>query len=259
MVATGYLLVICLSMRFVGVIPARYHSSRLPGKPLIKIAGKPLIQWVYERSCQAGRLAEVLVATDDERVFQVVSDFGGKAKMTRTEHLSGTDRVAEVAELTEGDVFVNIQGDEPLIAPSTINAICLPFQEDAALQITTARVEITDPAEVKSPHVNKVVVDRRDRALYFSRSVIPYPQSSPPTFYKHLGIYGYRRDLLLTLSQLQPSPLEKIESLEQLRFLEEGIEIKVILVREDSIGVDTAEDIERVRPLLENTLGGLKR
>lgn len=246
-------------MRFVGVIPARYHSSRLPGKPLIKIAGKPLIQWVYERSCQAEHLAEVLVATDDERVFQVVTDFGGKAKMTRAEHLSGTDRVAEVAEVTEGDVFVNIQGDEPLIAPSTINGICLPFQEDTALQITTVRVEITDPTEVENPHAVKVVVDRQDRALYFSRSVIPYPQSSPPTFYKHLGIYGYRRDLLLTLSQLQPSPLERIESLEQLRFLEEGIKMKVILAKEDSIGVDTPEDVERVRPLLENTVGTLKR
>ena len=242
----------------MGVIPARYHSSRLPGKPLIKIAGKSLIQWVYERACQAEHLAEVLVATDDERVFKTVTDFGGKARMTRSTHLSGTDRVAEVAGGMEGDVFVNIQGDEPLIAPATIDAICVPFQEDPSLLITTARVAITDPTEEKSPHVVKVVVDRQGRALYFSRSLIPYPQSPPATFYKHLGIYGYRRDFLLTLSRLRPSPLEKIESLEQLRFLEEGVEIRVILVKEDSIGVDTAEELERVRPLLENTLEELK-
>ena len=242
----------------MGVIPARYHSSRLPGKPLIKIAGKPLIQWVYERASQAEHLAEVLVATDDERVFQTVTDFGGRARMTRSTHLSGTDRVVEVAGAMEGDVFVNIQGDEPLIAPATIDAICVPFRKDPSLLITTARVAITDPTEEKSPHVVKVVVDRQGRALYFSRSPIPYPQSSPATFYKHLGIYGYRRDFLLTLFRLRPSLLERIESLEQLRFLEDGVEIRVILAEEDSIGVDTAEDVERVRPLLENTLEELE-
>lgn len=251
--------VLCYDMRFIGVIPARYFSSRLPGKPLIEIAGKPLIQWVCERARRAARLAEVLVATDNEQVFQVVTNFGGKARMTRADHVSGTDRVAEVAENIEGDIFVNIQGDEPGISPATIDGVCAPFEEDFELQVTTARVKITKLAEVESRDVVKVVVDRQDRALYFSRSVIPYPRYPPAIFYKHLGIYGYRRDSLLSLSRRKPSQLENIEGLEQLRFLEEGISIKVIQTDEDSIGVDTPEDVERVRPFLENVSEEEKR
>ncbi|MDA2938238.1 3-deoxy-manno-octulosonate cytidylyltransferase [Acidobacteria bacterium AH-259-A15] len=241
-------------MRFVGVIPARFDSSRLPGKPLIEIAGKPLVQWVYDRACQAPRLDDVLVATDDQRVVQVVEDFGGKAMITRRDHRSGTDRVAEVAQWVEADVFVNIQGDEPLISPRTIEEICSPFERNSALQVTTARVEITDSAQIDNPHVVKVVVDEHDRALYFSRAAIPYPRRSPGSFYKHLGIYGYPREFLQLLSRLRPSRLEKIEGLEQLRFLENGIPVQVVEVHEDSLGVDTYEDIDRVTPLLENKL-----
>lgn len=246
-------LVICLDMRFVGVIPARYRSARLPGKPLIEIAGRPLIQWVYEQAAQAKLLHEVVVATDDEGVFRAVMAFGGKARMTRPDHLSGTDRVAEIAHTTQADVFINIQGDEPTISPLTIDKVCLPFQEDLDLQVATARVRMENPEEAESPHVVKVVVDECDRALYFSRAPIPYPRRQPATFYKHLGIYGYRRDFLLRLGSLKDSRLEKTEGLEQLRFLENGVPIRVVEVLEDSIGVDTREDLERVRPLLENT------
>lgn len=239
-------------MRFVGVIPARLTASRLPGKPLIEIAGKPLVQWVYDQACQAAFLNEVMVATDDEKVFQVVEGFGGKARMTRADHISGTDRVAEVAAVVAADVFINIQGDEPALSPATIDGVCAPFQDDPELQVATARVEISDLADIESPHVVKVVVDAQDRALYFSRSVVPYPRRLPATFYKHLGIYGYRREFLLGLPCLKPSRLERTEGLEQLRFLENGVTIKVVQVKEDSIGVDTPEDVERVRPLLEN-------
>ncbi len=239
-------------MYFVGVIPVRYASTRLRGKPLIEIAGKTLIQWVYERAIQASRLAEVIVATDDGRISEAVQNFGGRVVMTRGDHLSGTDRVAEVAEQIEGDVFVNIQGDEPLISPETIEAVCSPFEEDSTLGMTTARVEIRNPSEAQDPHIVKVVVDGEERAMYFSRSAIPYSQGLSATYFKHLGIYGFRRQVLLNLSRLKPSQLEGIEKLEQLRFLENGIPIWVVQVSEDSICIDTQEDLERVRPLLEN-------
>lgn len=246
-------------MRFVGVIPARYNSSRIPGKPLIEIAGRPMIQWVYDRAGQASGLAEVIVATEDERVLRTVEDFGGRALMTRSDHQSGIDRVAEVAETVQGDVFVNIQGDEPLISADTIERVCSPFEGDPRVQVTTARVEITDPEEINNPHVVKVVTNDQGRALYFSRAPIPYLRNEPGSVYKHLGIYGYRREFLRMLSKLKPSKLEKVEALEQLRLLENGIPIQVVEVTKDSVGVDTLEDLERVRPLLENELEGSKR
>ena len=244
--------VVHLAMRFVSVIPARFDSSRLPGKPLLEVAGKPLIRWVYERAREALRVDEVMVATDDGRVQESVLSFGGTAVMTSRDHRSGTDRVAEVAREIEADVFVNIQADQPLISPATIDQVCTPFEEDGQIQVTTARVEITDPASIESPHVVKVVVDGRERALYFSRSVIPYPRRESGKYYKHIGIYAYRRELLLNLERLKPSELEEVESLEQLRWLENGIPIEVVEVYEDSQGVDIYDDIERVRPLLEN-------
>jgi 3-deoxy-manno-octulosonate cytidylyltransferase (CMP-KDO synthetase) len=241
-------------MRFIGVIPARYHSTRLPGKALIEIAGRPLVQWVYEQARQASHLDDLVVATDDLRILNTVEGFGGKAVMTRSDHNSGTDRVAELAQSIEADVFVNIQGDEPLISWHTIDGVCSPFERDVEVQITTARIKISDPDQIKSPHVVKVVVDSLERALYFSRAPIPCPQRRAGTFYKHLGIYGYRREFLQALSQLNPSELEETEGLEQLRFLENGVEIRVVEVSEDSPHVDTRDDILRVRPLLENTL-----
>jgi 3-deoxy-manno-octulosonate cytidylyltransferase (CMP-KDO synthetase) len=244
-------------MHFVGVIPARFNSTRLPGKPLLEIAGKPMIQWVHQRARQASRLDDIIVATDDERIFQAVEAFQGKAVMTSADHPSGTDRVAEVAQSIEGDVFINIQGDEPLIPPETIDSVCSPFERDADIQVTTACVQISDPAEVNSPHAVKVVFDPQGRALYFSRATIPHRRGGG-SVYKHLGIYGYRRDFLRVFSSLPVSPLEKIERLEQLRLLENGIPIHVVEVQQDSLGVDTDEDLDRVRPLLENEASGAR-
>ncbi len=241
-------------MRFVGVVPARFASTRLPGKPLLEIAGKPLIQWVYEAASQATCLEQILVATDDERICRTVLDFGGQALMTRSDHQSGTDRVAEVAACIDADVFVNVQGDEPLMPASTIEAVCRPFASNPDVEVSTARIRISDPEEARKPQVVKVVTDAAGRALYFSRSLIPFARREPATWYKHIGIYAYRRPFLLGLRDMKPSPLETTECLEQLRFLENGHVIEVVEVTEDSLGIDTPEDLERVRPLLQNRL-----
>ena len=239
-------------MRFVGVIPARYASSRLPGKPLIEIAGKTLVQWTYEQASKARCLHQVVVATDDERVSNSVQACGGEVMMTRSDHLSGTDRVVEVAQAVQADAFLNLQCDEPQIAPETICCVCEGLEQDPDVEVSTARVPILDLESANDPHAVKVVVDRRNRALYFSRSRIPYSQDNELSCFKHLGIYAYRRSFLLALSP-QRSRLERLEKLEQLRWLENGVRIHVATVEEDSIGVDTGEDLERVRPLLENT------
>ncbi len=258
-VVTPSRLVVDWIMHFIGVIPARYQSTRLPGKALIEIAGKPLIQWVYDRARRASRLDDLVVATDDQRILKTVEEFGGKAVMTRGDHASGTDRVAELAESLEADVFVNIQGDEPLISCQTIDDVCNPFERDGDAQVTTARIKITDPNQIKSPNVVKVVVDSQGHALYFSRSPIPCAQRRAATLYKHVGIYAYRRQFLQSLSQLEPSELEEIEGLEQLRFLANGVSIRVVEVAEDSPHVDTQEDLLRVTPLLENSLKELEK
>ncbi len=211
-----------------------------------------MIQWVYERACLAKRLNQVVVATDDRRIYETVQSFGGKVMMTSPEHRSGTDRVAEVAQSLPAEIFINIQGDEPLISPETIDQVCTPFEEDEQVQVTTARVEIADRAEIESPDVVKVVVNQEGDALYFSRHAIPFARRQPAVFFKHLGIYGYRRQFLANLPGLRPSSLEMTESLEQLRFLENGFAIRVVTAQVDSLGVDTASDVDRVRLLLEN-------
>ena len=244
--------VLDLRMRFVGVIPVRFESSRLPGKPLVEIAGRPIIWWVHEQVCQAKHLSEVLVATDSERVFETVKDFGGKAVMTGTEHHCGTDRIGEVAQSFEGEVFVNIQGDLPAIAPQTIDQICAPFEKGSQVQVTTARVQITDLVQIQNPNIVKVVVDNRNRALYFSRSIIPHSRDGSTVCYKHVGVYAYKRHSLQMFCRLKPSRLERIEGLEQLRFLENGVPIEVIEVDDNSPAVDVPEDIKVVSPLLEN-------
>jgi 3-deoxy-manno-octulosonate cytidylyltransferase (CMP-KDO synthetase) len=238
-------------MRFVGVIPARFQSARLPGKALISISGKPLIQWVYERASLASRLNRLIVATDDSRILKVVRGFGAEAVLTSSEHRSGTDRVAEVAHNVAADCFVNIQGDEPLIPPETIDALCKNLADHPDIEIATACFPISE-GEASEPDVVKVVFDSAGRALYFSRAPIPFQRRPKGAFFKHLGIYGYRRDFLLELPKLQPSELEESEALEQLRFLENGKSIFVFTATQDSFGVDTKADIERVRPLLEN-------
>jgi len=238
-------------MRFVGIIPARYDSQRLPGKALLHLAGKPLIQWVYEGASGSSLLADLWVATDDRRIFSAVESFGGKVTMTSPHHCSGTDRVAEAASRLKADVFVNIQGDEPLISPITVDAICQSFVQDPETQISTAKIRLSEAQDIADPNQVKVVCDGTGRALCFSRAPIPYPRSKA-LYFKHLGIYAYRAETLSRIASLKPSPLELSEGLEQLRFLESRIPIQVVELKEDAIGVDTLQDVERVTPLLEN-------
>ena len=242
-------------MNVVCIIPARYASTRLPGKPLLDIAGKPMIQHVVERVRQARRASRVIVATDDARIFAAVEAFGGEARMTSASHPTGTDRLAEVAAaLPEVDLILNIQGDEPLIPPQAIDELIAAFDGRDDLQMATLMTPMTEE-EVDNPAAVKVVVSLDGHALYFSRSLIPYPRNSGlrRCCFKHIGIYAYRRDFLLHFATLPPSPLEMTESLEQLRALEHGYSIRVIETPFRSIGVDTPEDLEQVRRLFEET------
>ena len=237
----------------VAVIPARYASTRFPGKALADIAGRPMIQHVYGRAAAARHVDAVIVATDDQRIADAVTKFGGAVRMTRPDHLTGTDRLAEVAAELDCDLVVNVQGDEPLIEPDTIDAAIEPFGDDSALLMSTVCTPILNNDAAADPNVVKVVIDVRGFALYFSRSPIPYARGSigtPIRPYKHLGLYVYRREFLHALAALEPTALERSESLEQLRVLENGFAIRVIETRHDSIGVDTPEDLERVRRLL---------
>jgi 3-deoxy-manno-octulosonate cytidylyltransferase (CMP-KDO synthetase) len=241
-----------MNMKILGVIPARYHSTRLPGKPLLKIGDKPMIQWVYEAVQKAKLLDEILVATDDQRIYEAVLSFGGKAELTSPDHPTGTDRLAEVAERNPGyDLIINIQGDEPLIKGEVIDSIAQPLLDDPTLAMSTAKVLLTDEAQIREPSVVKVVTNEQGDALYFSRSVIPYPRNQEKAVYwKHIGLYGYRREFLLNYIKLPQTTLELSESLEQLRALGHGYRIRVVEVKADSVGVDTPEDLERVRKIL---------
>jgi 3-deoxy-manno-octulosonate cytidylyltransferase (CMP-KDO synthetase) len=231
----------------VAVIPARYHSTRFPAKPLADLAGRSMIEHVYARAAAAPGVDAVIVATDDSRIEQAVQAFGGIARMTSRDHRTGLDRIAEVAADLECEIVVNVQGDEPLIEPAAITEVLAPFTRDPAIQMTTLRRRITDPAEIENPHVVKVVVDRRDRAMYFSRSPVPYVRNARQPVFKHVGLYAYRRAFVQTLAALPQTPLELAESLEQLRALEHGFGICAVETEYDSIGVDTPEDLERVR------------
>ncbi len=244
-------------MKILGLIPARYASTRFPGKPLAHIAGKPLIQHVVERCHRARTLAEVIVATDDERIAQAARKFC-RVEMTAASHPSGSDRIAEVAARLDCEAVLNIQGDEPLIDPAVIDEVAGAL---GRAEMTTAAARITDPAEYDNPNVVKVVVNAAGLALYFSRRTIPYlreaasrslpEQLAAFPFLKHLGIYGYRRETLLRLVQFPVSPLEAAEKLEQLRALENGIPIAVVQVAYDSVGVDVPADVARVEALLK--------
>ena len=238
-------------MNVVCIIPARYASTRLPGKPLLDIAGKPMIQHVVERVQQARRTSRVIVATDDERIAEAVRSFGGEARMTSSDHLTGTDRLAEVAAtLPEMDLILNIQGDEPLIPPQAIDELIAAFDDCPDLPMATLMTPMTE-TETNNPAAVKVVVSLDGHALYFSRSLIPYPRNPGSQWrcFKHIGVYAYRRDFLLRFAALPPSPLEVTESLEQLRALENGYRIRVIQTPFRSIGVDTPADLEEVRRL----------
>ena len=235
----------------IAVIPARYESSRLPGKALAAICGRPMIEHVYRRTASARSIQSVIVATDDERIYRAVQQFGGVARMTSASHQSGTDRIAEIAPELRATVIVNVQGDEPLIEPDMIDEAVAPFSSDVTLMMSTLRRRIDDEAERQNPHVTKVVVDRQDCALYFSRAPIPFVRSGSPAApaWRHIGLYVYRRECLLQLASLPPTAMEKSEALEQLRALEHGVRIRVVETQFDSIGVDTEDDLARVRAM----------
>ena len=244
-------------MKIIGIIPARYASTRFPGKPLHPLAGKPLIQYVVERCHGASTLSEVIVATDDERIAEVAREFC-RVEMTRADHPSGTDRIAEVASRLDCDAVVNVQGDEPLIAPEVINAVAEALSQS---EMTTAASLVNNISDYSDPNVVKVVVSVEGRALYFSRRTVPYvrdfAEESPEKqleafpFLKHLGIYGYQCQTLQRLVGYAPSPLEQAEKLEQLRALENGIEIRVCQVEYEAIGVDVPKDVQRVEAFLK--------
>lgn len=246
-------------MRVTAVIPARYASTRFPGKPLADILGKPMIQWVYERTARSTSIDRVIVATDDERIRRMVEGFGGEVQMTRADHPTGTDRLAEVAERIETDLIVNVQGDEPMIDPLMIDQAVAPLKSDSDIAMGTLKTPVGSVEEYLNPNVVKVVTDLQGFALYFSRAPIPHPRDfagdleghlSRLQAFKHIGLYVYRRDFLLAYPNLAPTALEGLEKLEQLRALEHGFRIRVVETRLTSLGVDTPEDLERVRGLL---------
>ncbi len=240
-------------MKAVGIIPARYHSTRLEGKPLVDIHGKPMIQWVYENTRKAEVLDDVLVATDDQRIIEAVERFGGKAVLTSKDHTTGTDRIAEVAKDLDVQVVINVQGDEPFITPTMITEVATPLLEDKDIPMCTLRHEIT-AEDFQNPNVVKVVTDLTGFALYFSRSLIPFPRNKEGhQAFEHIGIYGYQKDFLLKLTRLVPTSLEKTEALEQLRVLEHGFKIKVILTNAQDyipLSIDTKEDLEKAREFI---------
>ncbi len=238
-------------MKVIGVIPARYASVRFPGKPLAPLAGRPMVLHVLAAAQAARRLDRVLVATDDARIAEVVREGGGEAVLTSPEAASGTDRLAEASSRAPADVYVNVQGDEPLMPPENIDLAVETLLADPDRQIATVALGI-GAEEARDPNIVKVAVASDGRALYFSRAAIPYPRSSQPVYRKHLGLYAYRVETLRKLAALPPSPLEKIESLEQLRWLEAGYEIWVGEAAADSIGVDTAEDLAKAEKILES-------
>lgn len=247
-------------MKFIGIIPARYASTRFPGKPLALLGGKPVIQHVYEKV--AAVLEAAYVATDDERIYDVVKSFGGKVVMTRTDHKSGTDRIEEAIEKIGGewDVVVNVQGDEPFVAKSQLDTICHCF-DDPTTQIATLGKPFESMEAVQNPNSPKIVVDNMGFAMYFSRSVIPYVRGKEKSswlthypFLKHLGIYAYRKDVLRQVTQLPQSSLEIAESLEQLRWLQNGFKIKVGTTDVETVGIDTPQDLERAEEFLKTQL-----
>lgn len=241
--------------KVVVVIPARYASTRLPGKPLVPLAGKPMVQRVYERAKEAQTVHGVLVATDDQRIMDAVQAFGGEARMTRPDHRTGTERIAEVAAHAEGDVFVNVQGDEPLIDPLAIDIAVGALLEEPVAQIATVATPIRHAGDIMDPNVVKTVLDFEENALYFSRAPIPWiretQQKIRVKYWKHLGLYAFQRDALLEYPTLPQGELEKIEQLEQLRWLENGWKIRVAEVEHDAVSVDVPEDVARVEKLLQ--------
>ena len=242
-------------MKIIGIIPARWGSTRFEGKVLANIAGKPMLQHVYERAKQAKLLDGVLIACDDERIFKACEKFGARAVLTSSSHLSGTDRIAEVAKNISCGLVINIQADEPLIKPVVIDDLANAMREERTAPVGTLIKKIEARGEIENPNIVKVIVDQHKYALYFSRSIIPYPRDQKEyeaaVYYKHLGIYAYRKDFLLNFKNLPKSNLENIEKLEQLRVLEAGYKIRTVLTDIETMGVDTPEDLERVEKLFQ--------
>jgi len=247
-------------MRVVGIIPARYGSTRLPGKPLLDIGGKPMVQWVYEVAKEASLLERVIVATDDQRILEAVEAFGGEAQMTSPEHPSGTDRVVEVAAQLDADVIANIQVDEPLLEPRIIDRAIAPLLHDSSLMMVTVKSRVERVEDLFDPHIVKVVTNRENNALYFSRLPLPFIQQGEivefshqkfllenpellSRYYRHIGLYVYRKEFLMSFTQWGPSPLEELEGLEQLRVLENGYKIRVITAECSARGIDTPKDL----------------
>jgi 3-deoxy-manno-octulosonate cytidylyltransferase (CMP-KDO synthetase) len=251
-------------MKIAAIIPARYASTRFPGKALADIMGKPMVQHVYERTCRASLVSQTIVATDDERIASAVRAFGGRVELTSQDHDTGTDRLAEVAARLDADLIVNVQGDEPLIEPAMIDQAIRPLAEDSTIQMGTLKTRITSLHDFLSPNVVKVVTDQSDNALYFSRSPLPNFRdrwhdlkdeafsSGKLLCYKHVGLYVYRRDFLIRFASLLPTPLELAEKLEQLRALEHGFRIKVMETEFSCVGVDTPADLEKVLAHVSN-------
>ncbi len=239
-------------MKVLGIIPARYGSTRFPGKPLALLAGRPMVQWVYERAAQAELLNEVIIATDDQRIFEAVNKFGGRVVMTRADHPSGSDRIAEVAAKSNAEIIVNIQGDEPLLEPAAIDLGVKILLDHPAGQVGTLVRPIRDAADLRNPNIVKVALAQDNTALYFSRSAIPFCRGAKtdaewlqqPTYFKHIGLYIFRRETLLQFVKWPPGVLEKIESLEQLRLLENGVKVHVAVTEYEARSVDTPEDLE---------------
>lgn len=241
--------------KVVVVIPARYGSTRLPGKPLVLLAGKPMIQRVYERAKLAKQADQLIVATDDERIVKAVEVFGGEARMTRSDHRTGTERVAEVAAHVEGDIFVNVQGDEPLLDPAAVDTAISSLLEEPTASISTVATPIKTPGDIMDPNVVKTVLDFDGNALYFSRAPIPWVRDTASKtlvrHLKHLGLYVFQREALLEYATLPQGELERIEQLEELRWMENGWKIRVAEVEHDAVSVDIPEDVGRVEKLLQ--------
>ncbi|MDP2209002.1 MAG: 3-deoxy-manno-octulosonate cytidylyltransferase [Bacteroidota bacterium] len=252
------------SKKVYAIIPARFASTRLPGKPLVDLAGKSMIQRVYEQAKKAKFVSEVIVATDDSRIEKAVNGFGGKVVMTPEDIQSGSDRIAFVAKnLDDAEIIINVQGDEPLLSPEMIDEAVLPLLQDDSIEVATLVKVITDEKDLKNPNMPKVVLDEEGYAVYFSRSPIPYFRETENlnewlkshTYYKHIGLYVFRKNFLLLFTSWRESLLERAEKLEQLRIIENGYKIKAVVTKYDSIPVDTPEDVERVKQILERTKG----
>lgn len=239
-------------MKYTAVIPARYAASRFPGKLMQLLDGKPVIVHTYEQTVATGLFDEVIVVTDSDLIFMEISSCGGKVMRSRKEHESGTDRIAEIAPELDTDVIINVQGDEPFVRKEPLEELCRLFH-DQTTQVASLMHQLTDPVQIADANAVKVVVNRQGEAMYFSRSVIPYKRDTgvPVTYYKHIGVYAYRKEILLQITRLQPTLLEQAEKLEQLRMLENGFRIKMVTTEPWSISIDTPEDLERAKEWLK--------